>query len=523
MSAQLKTSGVATACTMCLAPHPETGVVTEFVSSVVNGIMTVGSNITGGTLTWKGLTRKCASLPSVAYNATVSLANHISFGSDTTLMARIQATPALTIIAIVRVSGPFAWFEGITANNAFSSRDAISGGNTTPQLRTTAVIPTTSGAALAATNRVMVGFCIDRTASTTAFVGLESASALTYQTGLATFPGAGGEIDWPTYHYGRLWDTPEQVAHDLIVYLKFNRVLTNTELAAIFADWQGTLLDVATPATALQVSGPSSGMAGVASSAITVTANGVLSASKTVAGSDGAGGTVTFVGGNTLASGGSVTATYTPGSVGAKTVTFTVTDASLTAGTLSYTATGATALQVSGPSSGQTGVASGAITVTANGLLAASKTITGSDGAGGTVAFVGGTTLASGGSVTATYTPNSAGAKTVTFATSDSSLTAAQLSYTATAAAARLLFTSTVTDVCRVLGSGAVMANATAAVHIHHASAGTLIAQLSVTTDGSGLFGTVQSGAMALSTLYRVDYKFPSGEYGVVYRTSEPT
>ena len=125
----------------------------------------------------------------------------------------------------------------------------------------------------------------------------------------------------------------------------------------------------------------------------------------------------------------------TPTAAGVATIVVRATDAvaavvNSNSFTITITVPPATALQVGGPSSGQTGVASGTITITANGSLAASKTVAGSDGAGGTVTFAGGTTLVNGGSVTVTYTPSSAGAKTVTFTVSDASLTAAALSYT---------------------------------------------------------------------------------------------
>lgn len=91
-----------------------------------------------------------------------------------------------------------------------------------------------------------------------------------------------------------------------------------------------------TPATALDVTGPSGGAVGAPSTSITITANGTLAASKTITASDGAGGSFSFASGTTLVSGGSVTCTYTPLTVGAKTLTFSVSDASLTADTLAY-------------------------------------------------------------------------------------------------------------------------------------------------------------------------------------------
>lgn len=95
-----------------------------------------------------------------------------------------------------------------------------------------------------------------------------------------------------------------------------------------------TGLTVAASATALTVSGPSSGANGVASSAITVSANGSLSGSLTVTPSSTVAGAFSPTSA-TLSSGGNVTFTFTPSATGSATLTFAATG--LTSATLAYT------------------------------------------------------------------------------------------------------------------------------------------------------------------------------------------
>lgn len=280
----------------------------------------------------------------------------------------------------------------------------------------------------------------------------------------------------------------------------------------------------ATPATALAVTGPSSGQFGVASSAITITANGALSASKTVAGSDGAGGTVTFAGGTTLVSGGSVTATYTPSSAGAKTVTFSVSDASLSPATLPYTAlTTASVIVFTGPATGTTGVASSNFTIGANGSVTGSHTVTLGDlGGGGTWSPINVVLTAATPSATATYTAGSAGVKTLTASDAGGYTAPPNLSYTASSIP-RILLVATPADQFRAQASNVLMANRAGTLWVSNPTTGTLVVSRAFTTDSNGLLGTIQDAALALSAAYRINFKFSTGEYGVIERTSEAT
>lgn len=189
----------------------------------------------------------------------------------------------------------------------------------------------------------------------------------------------------------------------------------------------------ATGATAVTVTGPSSGSVGVASTAFTVGANGGITGTVRVTPNDNSGGgtfTPTFVDINNATP--TATFTYTPNSAGAKTLSFTNNGSLSNPANKTYTGTVATAISFSvSPSAGYVSVASSNFTVTVNDVLLSTVRVTFSDSGGGgsfTPAYVdlsSGTTSAS-----ATYTPATAGTKTIT-TTNNGSLSNPSASYTA--------------------------------------------------------------------------------------------
>ena len=187
-----------------------------------------------------------------------------------------------------------------------------------------------------------------------------------------------------------------------------------------------------TGATALTLSGPTTGSTAMASTAFTVAGNGTFSGSTVVTFSATSG---TFNPTSVTLSATTVSApfTYTPSAAG--TVTLTAAATGLTSATAPYTAStpaAATALSITGPSSGSVSGASSAFTVAANGSLAASVTVAlSSTGSGSfTPGSVTLTTAATSG--TFTYTPNAA--QSVTLTATGTGLTTATAPYQSSAA-----------------------------------------------------------------------------------------
>lgn len=207
------------------------------------------------------------------------------------------------------------------------------------------------------------------------------------------------------------------------------------------ADTNAFTITVTTPATKITLTGPTSGNTSVASTNFTLTSDNYLASNVTVTLSDGGAGGNFTPSAPVLAAGTGTTATftYTPNSTaGNKTITFTNNGGLSNVGTnWTYTANvaAATAVTMTGPSSGPTGIASTNFTVQTNGNTVSNVVVTPSDGAGGTFTPASVTlTAGNASSGTFTYTPSSAGAKTITY-TNDGGLTNTNSSFSYTSQA----------------------------------------------------------------------------------------
>lgn len=212
-------------------------------------------------------------------------------------------------------------------------------------------------------------------------------------------------------------------------------------------------------ATAVTLTGPITSVVGSPSSNFTVGANGTITGTVTVTPSAGGGGG-TFTPATVDISAGTPTATftYTAASSGAKSISVTNNGGLTNPGAISLTATStaATALTLSGPPGGYVGEASVPFTVAANGTLAGTVVVTPSAGAGGgtftptTVSLTTGAT-----SSTFTYTPATAGNKSISI-TNDGGLTnPSAAAFAATAADVQAPFPPAVADRVRDTASTA--------------------------------------------------------------------
>lgn len=192
-------------------------------------------------------------------------------------------------------------------------------------------------------------------------------------------------------------------------------------------------------ATAVTMTGPTSGTVGSASSNFTVGADGTITGTVVVTPSDGgAGGAFTPT--TVSISSGSTTGTfaYTAASAGAKTISVTNNGGLSNPSSITYTASAAaaTAVTMTGPTTGTVGSASSNFTVGANGVITGTVIVTPSDGgAGGT--FTPTTVSISSGSPTGTftYTAASTGAKTVSVTNNGGLSNPSSITFTASSGA----------------------------------------------------------------------------------------
>ena len=151
-------------------------------------------------------------------------------------------------------------------------------------------------------------------------------------------------------------------------------------------------------------------------------------------------------------------------------------------------------------------------------------TITPNDGAaGGTFSPSGAQSVTYPATATFTYTAASVGTKTISTTNGGGLANATPISYVANTAQGRLLLTANPGDEVRAFGSGALLATLAYDLWVHHPTTGALVVKLSGVTDAAGLLGVVTNPTMGLSTQYRIDYKFSTGEFGSCYRTTEAT
>lgn len=193
-------------------------------------------------------------------------------------------------------------------------------------------------------------------------------------------------------------------------------------------------------ATAVTLTGPTTGTVGSPSTNFTVGANGDITGTVTVTPSDaGAGGSFTPTSVAISAGTPTATFTYTASSSGAKTISVTNNGSLTNPSNITYTASSAaaTAITLSGPTTGTVGVASSNFTVGANGAITGTVVVTPSDGgAGGT--FTPSTVSISSGSPTGTftYTAASTGAKTIAVTNNGGLTNPGSITYTASTAPA---------------------------------------------------------------------------------------
>jgi len=246
-------------------------------------------------------------------------------------------------------------------------------------------------------------------------------------------------------------------------------------------------------ATAITMTGPTSGTTGSASTNFTVGADGTITGTVVVTPSDGGGGgTFTPMTVSISSSSATGTFTYTPASNGAKTISATNNGGLSNPSNITYTAStpSATAVTMTGPTSGTLGVASTNFTVGANGAITGTVVVTPSDGGGGgtftptTVSISSGTPTG-----TFTYTPASSGAKTISCTNNGSLSNPSNITYTAAAAATAVTMSGP--------SSGT---NGTASTNFTVGADGTITGTVVVTPSDAGNGGTFTPTTVSISS-----------------------
>lgn len=250
------------------------------------------------------------------------------------------------------------------------------------------------------------------------------------------------------------------------------------------------MYDAQPAATALTLSGPTSGASGTPSTNFTVGANGALGSNVIVTPASASG---TFNPSTVELTGIAPTATftYTPSGPGTTSVSITNGSGLGNPSSISYTASSAaTAVTFTGPTSGDVNSASTNFTVGANGTITGTVVVTPSSGGGGGTFSPTSVSISSGApTATFTYTPTSIGAKTLSVTNNGGLSNPANITYTSNAVpASSVLFTGPTSGV-----SGVASTNFTVSAN------GTITGTIVVTPSAGGGGGTFTPTTVSIS------------------------
>jgi hypothetical protein len=282
-----------------------------------------------------------------------SIGGYVSSGTTTPTTATVGANDLAVVAAVYLGGNPSTAVSGTTGIN--SSIDTSAGATVkgwagyraaaNPSLSFTAgqiawatlVIPGASASfAFTGTVPAQTG------ATGTAFTTLSLASYFSGGTGPYTYAVQSGALPGGlslNTSTGDITGTPSASG-------SFTVVIRGTDAAAATADTNsiGFTISVGGAATAITMTGPSTGVVGVPSTNFTVGANGTISSSHVVTPSDGGGGGTFTPTSVTISSGTPTqTFTYTPASSGAKTISATDAGGYTAPSSLTYTVSAALA------------------------------------------------------------------------------------------------------------------------------------------------------------------------------------
>lgn len=235
MAYQLKSTGIATQCLMCIAVDPDTGTIKDYASAAVTTDLVVGANVTLGTQAWDGISRDYFRL-----GAGTAADDFVAFGATKPVWNLTDSGTQLTAVAIGEVAGASARCFGADSNNYFAAID-LGASAYYPTLRVGATAKRGAGAALTTGTKAIFGVAIDRTNSCTAFRSLDTDATMTVDAGIGG--AVSGSSNFALNYVGRRDDstTHQQDKWHLIAF--FSGLLVEADFDALRDDWFGTLFE----------------------------------------------------------------------------------------------------------------------------------------------------------------------------------------------------------------------------------------------------------------------------------------
>ena len=240
MTTTLKTTGIATNCTLCLMVNPDTNLLQDFASAAVTSTLTVDAGVTISAGTWNGAARSYAQLGTNV--------NFIGFGANKPQVKLNSITnQELTVVGIFETASFGTKVFGPDSSNYFGTNIQSS---PSPAIKYYLTPPTSgSGANFAAGEKWLFGFSCVSEVSTTVYKAKHDAASVFTEAATNILPGSPGALSWVLDWVGRRTDSTTQQADKLYAVLVFNKALTAAEWDTLRVDWRGTLLSTTADTT----------------------------------------------------------------------------------------------------------------------------------------------------------------------------------------------------------------------------------------------------------------------------------
>lgn len=237
MAYQLKATGIAAACTMCIAVDPDTNTIKDFASSSVTADMTVGANVTISEQAWDGITRKYFRLGSGT-----AADDFVAFGTNKPQWD-FNSGESRTVVFIGEAAGAFVRVIGGSSASYFAGINLGAGGASFPTLIAGSTI-TGGQAALTSGQKRIFGFSLVYGTSSTAYYAADTDASMG-SASLSAISPSGTTFDYAVGYVGRRNDSTAHQQDKIHAVLIFNTALSESDFDALRDDWFTTLLESA--------------------------------------------------------------------------------------------------------------------------------------------------------------------------------------------------------------------------------------------------------------------------------------
>mgnify|MGYP006921355751 CR=1 FL=1 len=244
MAQQLKTTGLATDLVWFIGVDRDTDAIKDYCSSSVTADLQIGANVTKGDLVWKGSTRRYFKLGSGT-----ATADFMDCGTTKPSFVFDADGQQRTLVWIGKAAGTGPRAFGGSTSNYLAGHDVSAGGSTYPAIVVNAVQKNGGNTRLSAGTKAMFGALLERGASgtTKVFWALESDSAVTISAEKGAYTASG---NYSPARWGGINGSTTKQQDEIGALMCFDRLLTQGELDALLADYEGELLESAGGATA---------------------------------------------------------------------------------------------------------------------------------------------------------------------------------------------------------------------------------------------------------------------------------